>query len=76
MTLGAADPSSALQEAILEIAREAQVLAGRADAEHGWPERIGLVAAGNDIAALAGALAVIARRSKALEADDRYPRGL
>lgn len=76
MTRGAAKPSSELLESILEIAREAQALAAKAGAEHGWPEIIGLVAAGNDIAALAGALAVIARRSEAPVADDRYPRGL
>lgn len=76
MSLAISDPTSVLKNAIHEIAKEVQALAGRADAEHGWPAIIGLIAAGNDIASLAGAMAVLARRSEAPDVQDRYPRGL
>lgn len=64
------------QSTITRIAREALALAAQIEGPARWHAIIGLIAAGNDIAALANAMAITARRSEELPADERFPHGL
>lgn len=76
MNSKARDPIPDLRQAAREIAQEAAALAGKADAEHGWPSIIALISSGEDIVVLAKAMSVIAGRRERPVNEERYPRGL
>lgn len=61
---GEADAHAALRAEAAEIAAEALMLSEGPHVDGAWPRIVALIAAGQDIAALGAAMAVIARRSE------------
>ena len=61
---GGADAQAALRAETAEIAAEVLMLSEGAQTDGAWPRIVALIAAGQDIAALGTAMAVITRRTE------------